>query len=55
MTHLGPVRNRNNLNEKAHSLVLHMLTKQTRVTILIRGWDSYLGSEVAQGVSVEET
>lgn len=36
-------------------MVLHMLTKQTGVEILIRGWDSHLGSEVAPGVGVDET
>lgn len=51
----GPVRNRNNLNEKAHSSVFHVLTKQTGGEILIRGQDSAFGSEAALGVGVEDT
>lgn len=49
----GNVRNIN--NEKAHSSVLHVLTKQTREDILIRQWDSHLGREAALGRGVEET
>lgn len=49
----GNVRNRN--NEKAHSSLLHALTKETREDILIRQWDSHLGSEAALGRGVEET